>query len=97
MVLSSALQTHLTTELPLCAASQQRLLCIRIGEYCPVGAVSFHLFWLQTSVLTYNSNISFSARTFSLRNNRKRGGSKLEKSDDKYNTASLRPQVVNLA
>lgn len=45
--------------------------CIHIGKYRSVRAVSFLLFWLQTLVLIFNSNIFFSARrNFSLRNSR---------------------------
>ena len=56
------------------------------------------MFWLQTSVLVFNSNISFSARqNFSLRNSRNKGGRKLEKYDEMSNTASLELQVMNLA
>lgn len=45
--------------------------CIHIGKYCSIRAVSFLLFWLQTSVLISNSKICFSARrNFSFRNSR---------------------------
>ena len=91
-------QTYLTTALFLYAASHGWLLCTHVGKYCSVRTVSFHLFWLQTSVLIFNSNISFSARrNFSLRNSRNRRGRKLENYDEMSNTASLELQVVNLA
>lgn len=63
---------------PLSSLSAQYLtgdFCTHFSKYCSVGAVSFHLFWFQTSVPIFNSDIPFSAsRHFISRSSRNKGG-----------------------